>query len=85
MNIDPILLKFPVEVGDIYFVCSDGLTNVVDEGKILAAFSDNLQDSVNSLIDLTYKNGVPDNVTVVAARIGEIEAEFPITFIGAAQ
>ena len=85
MNIDPILLKFPVEIGDIYFVCSDGLTNVVDEGKILAAFSENLQDSVNSLIDLTYKNGAPDNVTVVAARIGETKAELPITFIGAAQ
>ncbi|MFM8205515.1 MAG: PP2C family protein-serine/threonine phosphatase, partial [Actinomycetales bacterium] len=85
MNIEPILLKFPVEIGDIYFVCSDGLTNVVDEGKILAAFADNLQDSVNSLIDLTYKNGAPDNVTVVAARIGEEKAELPITFIGAAQ
>ena len=85
MNIDPILHKFPIEIGDIYFVCSDGLTNVVDEGKILAAFSENLQDSVNSLIDLTYKNGAPDNVTVIAARIGETNAELPITFIGAAQ
>jgi serine/threonine protein phosphatase PrpC len=85
MNFEPILLKFPVEIGDIYFVCSDGLTNVVDEGKILAAFTDNLQDSVNSLIDLTYKNGAPDNVTVVAARIGDEKAELPITFIGAAQ
>ena len=85
MNIEPILLKFPVEIGDIYFVCSDGLTNVVDEGKILATFTDNLQDSVNSLIDLTYKNGAPDNVTVVAVRIGDEKAELPITFIGAAQ
>lgn len=84
-NIDPVLLAFPVELGDIYLLCSDGLTAVVDEGKIAAAFETDLQSSVNSLIDLTYKNGAPDNVTVIAARIGSESNQFAETFIGAAQ
>lgn len=84
-NINPVLSLFPVEPGDIYLVCSDGLTNVVDEGKIAAAFSGNLQDSVNKLIDLTYKNGAPDNVTVIAAQIGNDKNEINPEMIGAAR
>jgi serine/threonine protein phosphatase PrpC len=84
-NINPVLSLFPVEPGDIYLVCSDGLTNVVDEGKIAAAFSGNLQDSVNKLIDLTYQNGAPDNVTVIAAQIGNDKHEINPEMIGAAR
>lgn len=84
-NINPVLSLFPVEPGDIYLVCSDGLTNVVDEGKIAAAFSGNLQDSVNKLIDLTYQNGAPDNVTVIAAQIGNDKNEINPEMIGAAR
>lgn len=84
-NINPVLSLFPVEPGDIYLVCSDGLTNVVDEGKIAAAFSGNLQDSVNKLIDLTYQNGAPDNVTVIAAQIGNDKYEINPEMIGAAR
>ena len=84
-NIDPILLAFPVEIGDIYLVCSDGLTAVVDEGKIAAAFEEDLQNSVNSLVDLTYKKDAPDNVTMIAARIGDIESGVELNFIGAAE
>jgi serine/threonine protein phosphatase PrpC len=80
-----VLSLFPVEPGDIYLVCSDGLTNVVDEGKIAAAFSGNLQDSVNKLIDLTYQNGAPDNVTVIAAQIGNDKHEINPEMIGAAR
>ena len=84
-NINPVLSLFPVEPGDIYLVCSDGLTNVVDEGKIAAAFSGNLQDSVNKLIDLTYQNGAPDNVTVIVAQIGNDKNEINPEMIGAAR
>ena len=84
-NINPVLSLYPVEPGDIYLVCSDGLTNVVDECKIAAAFSGNLQDSVNKLIDLTYQNGAPDNVTVIAAQIGNDKNEINPEMIGAAR
>ena len=84
-NVDPVLLAFPVELGDIYLVCSDGLTTVVHEGKIAAAFGEDLQSSVNSLVDLTYKKDAPDNVTMIAARIGDVESGVALKFIGAAE
>lgn len=83
-NLTPILTAFPIQKGDIYLVCSDGLTNVVDEGKIVAAFGEDLQLAVNTLIDLTYKNGAPDNVTVIAGRIDVGSSEIAPTAIGAA-
>lgn len=84
-NIDPVLLVFPVEAGDIYLVCSDGLTVVVDEGKIASAFSSDLQSALDSLVDLTYKKDAPDNVTVIAARIGDQANDAAIRFIGAGE
>ncbi|MBM3743345.1 MAG: serine/threonine-protein phosphatase [Actinobacteria bacterium] len=84
-NINPVLSLFPVEPGDIYLVCSDGLTNVVDEGKILSAFSGDLQSGVNTLINLTYQNDAPDNVTVIAAQIGSERNEITTELIGAAR
>ena len=84
-NVEAPLLSFPAELGDIYLVCSDGLTVVVDEGKIAAAFAEDLQSAVNSLVDLTYKKDAPDNVTVIAVRIGETPNEVSTTPIGAAK
>lgn len=83
-NLDPILQAFPAEIGDVYLLCSDGLTAVVDEGKIAAAMKLPLGDAVNSLIDLTYENGAPDNVTVVAARVVSEASPIQTALIGAA-
>jgi serine/threonine protein phosphatase PrpC len=84
-NINPILSVYPVELGDIYLVCSDGLTNVVDEGKILSAFTGDLQGAVDTLIDLTYQNDAPDNVTVIAVLIGSEKNQIAAEKIGAAK
>lgn len=83
-SLEPVLQAFPAEIGDTYLLCSDGLTAVVDEGKIAAAMKLPLADAVNYLIDLTYENGAPDNVTVVAARVVEEATPIKITMIGAA-
>ena len=40
---------------------------------------------MNTLIDLTYKNGAPDNVTVIAAEVGTDSVELSPTLFGAAQ
>jgi len=36
-------------------------------------------------VDLTYKKDAPDNVTVIAARIGDAPGTISTTLIGAAQ
>ena len=66
-------------------VCSDGLTAVVDESSIVKALQQDLESAVNSLVDLTYKNGAPDNVTVIATEIGETPSSVPPTKFGAAK
>ena len=83
-NLTPILIAYPVEKGDTFVLCSDGLTAVVDDGKISQAAQGDVKDAVDSLIDLTYKNGAPDNVTIVIARIGESSADISSTRFGAA-
>jgi serine/threonine protein phosphatase PrpC len=52
---------------------------------ISKAMQADLQSAVNSLIDLTYKNGAPDNVTVIAAEIGESPSSISPTTFGAAR
>ena len=84
-NLNPVLIAYPALAGDKYLICSDGLTTVVDEGKIAKALQLDLQSAVNALIDLTYKNGAPDNVTVIAAEVGTDSVELPPTLFGAAQ
>lgn len=83
-NLNPVLIAYPALPGDKYLLCSDGLTAVVDEGKIVGALQSDLQTAVNSLVDLTYKNGAPDNVTVIAAEIGESISAITPTKFGAA-
>lgn len=83
-NLNPVLIAYPALAGDKYLVCSDGLTAVVDEGKIVSALQSDLQSAVNSLVDLTYKNSAPDNVTVIVAEVGETASTIAPTLFGAA-
>lgn len=61
---------FPLEVGDTFLICSDGLSGpVTDEeiGLMLGALSP--QQAVRSLIDLANLRGGPDNITAIVVRI----------------
>ncbi|MFO0904723.1 MAG: protein phosphatase 2C domain-containing protein [Pirellulales bacterium] len=61
---------FPVEPGDTFLLCSDGLTGqVTDEelAPILAHLP--ADDAAALLVDLANLRGGPDNITVLIARI----------------
>ena len=63
--------------GDIYLLCSDGLTDMVDDQEIHAtvtAFKDNLDQLADKLISLANENGGRDNVSVLLAKPNK---EFP--------
>ena len=83
-NLSPVLLAYPVLKGDRYLLCSDGLTAVLDEAQIAKAMQQDLTSAVNSLIELTYKAGAPDNVTVIVAEVGESKANIKTQGFGAA-
>jgi PPM family protein phosphatase len=66
-----------VQPGDIYLLCSDGLSNQLTDQE-MGAIAQNLplQDACQFLVDLANLRGGPDNITIVALKIpGEPEAD----------
>ncbi len=61
----------PVEPGDVFLLCSDGLSGPVEDPE-LGAFAANFhpKDACRYLLQLANLRGGPDNITVVIARIG---------------
>jgi PPM family protein phosphatase len=65
---------WPARGGDVYLICSDGLTGMVDEtrvGELLAA-APSLSSAARTLIDAANDAGGRDNITVVLFRLEEI-------------
>jgi serine/threonine protein phosphatase PrpC len=55
--------------GDVFLLCSDGLTRPVPDETIVSTLSEfrSGEEASERLIDLAKHNGAPDNVTVVLA------------------
>ncbi len=66
---------FPIEHGDRFLVCSDGLTGLVEDteiGVLVDCLPEDLAARV--LVDLANLRGGPDNITVIIVRVeGEPE------------
>jgi serine/threonine protein phosphatase PrpC len=58
------------QVGDVYLLCSDGLSGPVTDAEILeiASSTPDLKLAASRLIERANANGGPDNVTVVCAK-----------------
>jgi serine/threonine protein phosphatase PrpC len=55
-----------IEAGDIFVLCSDGLTGHVEDQEILAMTSGRPpQAACEALVQLTLDRGAKDNVTVI--------------------
>ena len=61
---------FPVEVGDVFLLCSDGLTGLVEDEE-LASLLSNLEpdDAVQVLVDLANLRGGHDNSTAIVVKV----------------
>lgn len=67
-KIEPFFLTFPIEVGDRFLLCSDGLWSVVPEQTILAAtLQYPPQAAADHLVKLANQAGGPDNISVIIA------------------
>jgi len=68
---------YPVQPGDIYLLCSDGLNDMVEDDEIgltLQMLSANLELAATQLIQMANDNGGRDNVSVIVVKI---LSEFP--------
>ncbi len=61
----------PTEVGDVYLLCSDGLSGPVDDPE-LGVFAENFhpRDACRYLVSLANLRGGLDNITLIVVRIG---------------
>lgn len=69
-NLSPnISVVDDVDDGDVILLCSDGLTDMLDDGEITAILStaESSQAAASKLIRRALENGGKDNVTVIAA------------------
>ena len=60
--------------GDVYVLCSDGLSGMIDDQKILDTVTqagEDVQRIATELVAQANANGGEDNVTVVAIRVSE--------------
>ena len=77
-DVDPDTFSIPSRPGDLFMLCSDGLTSMVEDQVILACIEknrDDLQATAKALIRAANKGGGEDNITVVFFEIGEDTGE----------
>jgi PPM family protein phosphatase len=73
------LQTVPAQPGDVFLICSDGLTTMLDDERIAAVLSraTSLQSGVRALVDEANRAGGRDNITVVAFRLEDAAAPAP--------
>ena len=67
-GVDPDIVEDTVVPGDLYLMCSDGLTDVVSDDVIeqtLTRLGNNLNKAGTELIRLANEAGGPDNISVI--------------------
>ena len=83
-DVTPVLQMYEIKKGDRYLLCSDGLSGVLTEKEIKVGLKKSDKDeAVKFLVDATYVNGAPDNVTVLIADISD-SSTTQATLLGAA-
>jgi len=71
--------SFRARSGDVYLLCSDGLTTMVTEPQLteLLRAHERLRDAGEALIAAANEAGGRDNITVVLTRLEEVTASAP--------
>jgi serine/threonine protein phosphatase PrpC len=75
VNVDT--MTFPAKNGDVFLLCSDGLTTMVSDDQIRQILSEakTLRSAVNRLVEAANSGGGRDNITAVAFRLADADAK----------
>jgi protein phosphatase len=75
-DVEPDVHSVPAAPGDVFLLCSDGLTTMLGEaqiGKLLTRAS-SMRAAVGALVDEANRAGGRDNITVLAFRLEDAAA-----------
>jgi protein phosphatase len=68
--VEPDTSTRPVDPGDVFILCSDGLTDPLDDEALAEICRNNApEDLAEVMVQKAIENGTEDNVTVVAVQI----------------
>lgn len=75
-NVEPDLGMIPPQVGDVFLMCSDGLSDIVDDPVMaeIVSGAPSLDDAAKGLVQAALDNGGHDNVTVLLVKVEEAPA-----------
>ena len=73
-EVDPDLVALPFLMGDVFLICSDGLSNYMSEDDLHACLRDNYYSQVPGLlVDEANERGGDDNITCVVIYLANEE------------
>lgn len=73
-TVDVEIHEYPVNKGDYYLLCSDGMSDMVEDEDAhltISTFGANLETIAKQLIQLSNDNGGRDNISIVLAHIAD--------------
>src|SRR3954462_10141082 len=75
-EVEPDLQTVPAAAGDVFLICSDGLTTMLGEEKIarLLTGASSMSAAVRALVDEANRAGGRDNITALAFRLEDAAA-----------
>lgn len=71
MKLEPHIVKGNIRAGDIYMVCSDGITDMLSNVEIFSCLRNHIspKKSVQDLLQTAIHNGGRDNATAIVVRV----------------
>jgi PPM family protein phosphatase len=73
-SVEVEITEVPVEKDDLFLLCSDGLSDMVEDEDIqltISTFGANLETLAKQLVLLSNENGGRDNVSIVLVKVLE--------------
>jgi PPM family protein phosphatase len=76
-NVNVDTMTFTAKDGDVFLLCSDGLTTMVSDDEIqqILVEARSLRSAVNKLVEAANRGGGRDNITAVAFRLADADAK----------
>jgi serine/threonine protein phosphatase PrpC len=75
--VEPEVQTIPRRAGDVFLLCSDGLSDMVDDWSmqnVLEVNADDLQEASGCLVRMANDRGGKDNITVMLVRVDDAPA-----------